>query len=116
MERLRLATQEEIEALKDKLGDIDGTTQPLALTTQAGNPVAIIRAAVEMDPVLFPEDFPDRLKAVFVRDIETHLAAKGVPYYFFNVAADDEKWQSVIKNWGAEAVSPVPEIRFKKVL
>jgi hypothetical protein len=116
LERLRLATPEEIEALKDKLGDIDASTQPIALTTQAGSPVAIIRAAVEVDPVIFPENFPDRLKAVFVRDVETHLAAKGVPYYYFNVAADDEKWQSVIKTWGAQAVSPVPEIRFKKVL
>jgi hypothetical protein len=53
---------------------------------------------------------------MFVRDLETVMAAQGVKYYYFNVAADDEQWQSVVKNWGAEQVSIEPELRFKRTL
>lgn len=115
MERLRLATPEEVASIKAE-GDLQEGCQVVALTTQAGTPLAVIRAAVEVDPVKFPEDFPDRLKAVFLRDIETHLAAKGAISYYFNIAADNSDWQQVVKTWGAEQISVSPEIRFKKVL
>jgi len=115
VDRLRLATPEEVEGIKLR-SDLQDGCQIVALNTQAGTPLAVIRLAVEVDPVIFPEGFPDRLKAVFLRDIETHLAAKGTMNYYFNVAASDEAWQAVIKTWGAEQVSPGPEIRFKKAL
>ena len=92
MERLRLATETEIETIKEG-SDLDPTCVVLALNTQAGTPLAVVRMAIEVDPVHFPVDFPDRLKATFLRDIETYLSAKGVANYFFNVDANDEAWQ-----------------------
>jgi hypothetical protein len=115
MDRLRVATEPEIEQIRSR-ADLDPTCVVLALNTQAGVPLAVVRLAVEVDPVVFPEGFPDRLKAVFQRDIETYLAAKGVAHYYFNIDAVDETWQTVAKTWGAEQVSVVPEIRFKKAL
>ena len=115
MKRLRLATEAEVEIMRAG-GDLDPTCQVVALTTQSGSPLAVIRLAIEIDPVAFPTDFPDRLKALFIRDIETHLAAKGVTSYYFNVTASDEAWQKTVLNWGAEQVSREPEIRFKKAL
>ena len=115
MERIRLATKEEVESIK-AVADLSEGCLVLALTTQSGVPLAAIRTVVEADPMIFPADFPDRLKAVFVRDIETTLAAKGAPFYYFNIAASDEAWQKVALGWGAEQVSPAPEIRFKKSL
>lgn len=96
--------------------DLDSTCQVVALDTQVGTPLAVIRLAVEVDPVFFPENFPDRLKAVFMRDIETHLAAKGVAKYYFQIAADDTNWQSVVVHDGGIQQSHGPELRFGKPL
>jgi ActR/RegA family two-component response regulator len=115
LERLRLATEAEVEAIKEG-ADLDASCQVVALTTQAGTPTAVIRLAVEVDPINLPAEFPDRLKAVFVRDIETHIASKGVTKYYFNIAADDLQWQEIAKTWGAVQVSHSPELRFVKVL
>lgn len=115
MDRLRVATPEEIEEIKLS-SDLDPTCAVMALNTAAGVAKCVIRLAVEVDPVYFPEGFPDRLKAVFMRDVETHLAAKGALSYYFNIDAEDSTWQTVVKSWGSEQVSKQPELRFKKIL
>jgi hypothetical protein len=115
MKRLRIATEAEIEAIREG-SDLDATCQIVALDTQAGTPIGVIRLAVEVDPVYFPPDFPDRLKYIFIRDIETHLAAKGVLKYYFQMRPEDIEWQEVAKSWGAIQQSPAPELRFGKTL
>jgi hypothetical protein len=115
MKRLRLATQEEIEAIKDS-SDLDVGCSVLALDTQQGTAKAVIRSCIEVDPVYFPDEMNDKLKMFFGRDIETHLEAKGVTHYYFNVACDQEEWQKVVETWGAQRTSKVAEFRYKKIL
>jgi hypothetical protein len=115
MNRIRLATPEEIEPLKAN-SDLDPTCTVLALESDAGTAFAVIRHAVEVDPVHFPKGYPDRMKAVFVRDIETCLTAWGIPSYYFNVLASDEDWMKAVVKWGAEQISVAPEQRFKRTL
>lgn len=117
MKRLRVATPEEIEGFKDK-ADLDPSTLVLALDTQAGTAFGVIRTAIELDPVLFPDGFSDKMKAIFLRDVETFLSAKGAFSYYFNIHSDESQadWRSVVQNYGAVQVSTEPELRFKKVL
>jgi hypothetical protein len=115
MNRIRLATQEEVETIKDR-SDLDETCVVMALDTQKGTGLAVRRLCIEVDP-MFPGDTWDtRLRAMFTRDLETVMAAQGAKSYYFNVAADDEKWINVVKTWGAEQVSVAPMLRFKRSL
>jgi hypothetical protein len=113
--QLRAATTAEIESIRDK-SDLDPTCQVVALDTPKGAIIGVIRRPVELDPVHFPEGVDDRHKTVFARDVANGLLFMGVTHFYFNVPADDAKWLAVIQNWGAESVSPAPELRFKKVL
>jgi hypothetical protein len=113
--RIRLATAEEVESIK-AVGDTEGA-MVLALTTEHGVPLAVVRTVVEVDPVVYPPDLHNRLKLMFQRDIETVLAAKGVAKYYFNVHASNTNMLEVgIKNLGAVQVSTEPEFRFVKAL
>ena len=115
MKRIRLATEEEVKRIADT-SDLDATCMVLALDTQAGTPLAVVRTAIEVDPCYYPPDFNAKMIAIFTRDVETVLAAKGVPKYYFNVKDTDAHWKEIVKTWGAVEVSTEPEIRFKKVL
>jgi hypothetical protein len=117
MKRIRVATAEEVESIKG-VSDLDPSCIILALETNSGTPLAVVRTAIEVDPVHFPPDFPDRLKMVFMRDVETVLAAKGVDHYYFNIlnTPETETYRDTMVHWGATPVSEAPETRFKKVL
>ncbi len=115
MNRIRLATPEEIESIKST-SDLDVTCSVLALDTQSGTAFAVVRTPVEVDPVHFPEGWTDRLKAMFMRDVETVLSAKGALSYYFNVKASDTEWIHSVETWGAERTSLSEEYRFKKIL
>jgi hypothetical protein len=115
MNRIRLANLEEIESLKQHT-DLDESCMVLALTTQQGSPTAVVRTVVEVDPVVYPEGLHDRMKAMFQRDIETVLAAKGVKEYYFNVSVDNEDMLKVTETLGAFQISKTPELRFRVIL
>lgn len=115
MKRLRLATPEEIESIK-ATSDLDVGCNVVALDTQQGVAKAVIRPCVEVDPMYFPEGMSNKLKMFFGRDIETHLEAKGITHYYFNIATDQEDWQKIVETWGAQRVSSEPEFRYKKIL
>ena len=115
MNRIRLAKPEEIDKIKEH-SDIDAGCSVLALDTHLGTGLAVRRVCEEIDPLVCPEEWNTKLRAVFIRDIETVMAAQGIPHYYFNVLVEDEKWQEVIKTWGAEQLSTAPEYRFKRVL
>lgn len=117
MNRIRLARPDEVESIREQ-SDITNDSIMLALDTQAGTPIAVIRPVIEVDPVNFPESFPDKLKVIFMRDIETYLMAKGIGAYYFNIHANDsmKPWRDVSTTWGAKEISTEPEIRYKKVL
>jgi hypothetical protein len=115
MNRLRAATPDEVESIK-LTSDLDAGCLVLALDTQSGTALAVVRTAVEVDPLYSPEGFTTKQKAFFMRDVETFLAAKGVSNYYFNIDADATEWQENLKKWGSSQVSVRPELRFKKVL
>ena len=112
--RIRVATPEEVAAVAEK-SDCQGCTV-LALSTNEGTPLAVIRTAVEVDPIFYPEGLPDRMKAMFIRDVETVLAAQGVTKYYFNVQASNEKMLNYAKHYGAVQQSTEPELRFVRTL
>lgn len=112
--RIRVATPEEVATI-EKNSDCKGC-MVLALDTPEGTPLAVIRTAVEVDPVIYPEKLSNRMKAMFQRDVETVLAAQGVQSYYFNVHASNERMLEAVKTYGAVEQSTEPEIRFKKVL
>lgn len=114
MNRVRKATEEEIEKIKS-FSDLSGCSI-LALDTPQGPILGVLRTAIEVDPVIYPEALPDRWKLIFQRDVETVLAAQGVPKYYFNLHASNEEWNKEVKKWGAIPQSTEPEIRYVKVL
>lgn len=117
MNRLRIAKPEEVEKIKDA-SDLAPGAYVLALDTNQGTILGVVRPVVEVDPVHFPEGMQDKLKYLFIRDVETHLEAKGAPAYYFNVVAapENEQYMKTVEHFGAEKVSKAPEIRFKKPL
>jgi hypothetical protein len=115
MKRLRFATQEEVESIAHG-SDIDGNCRVLVLDTPAGVAMAVVRLCVEVDPVYFPPNSSTRIRAGFVRDLETYLSATGVQSYYFNVVHNDAIWHRAVEHWGAQRVSFSPEFRYKKVL
>jgi hypothetical protein len=115
MNRIRLATQEEVDSIKPN-ADLDNGCTVFALDTQKGTGLAVRRLCFEVDPMFPAEQWDTKLRAMFTRDLETVMAAQGTERYYFNVNADDEKWIQVVKTWGAEQVSVAPMLRFKRTL
>lgn len=115
MKRLRLATEEEVNRVR-QTADLDTGCIVIALDTAQGTGLAVLRTAVEVDPVYFAPEWNTKLRSFFIRDIETYLSAKDVKSYYFNVAADAEEWIEHVKHWGSEQVSKGPELRFKQTL
>jgi hypothetical protein len=115
MNLLRLATEAEVETIKEN-SDLDPTCVILALTTQVGSPLAVRRVSCEIDPMHFPAQMNFRQRFMFIRDIENMLWGQGIERYYFNINAEDEEWRTVVKNWGAEEVSEKPVIRYKRTL
>jgi hypothetical protein len=112
MDQIRYATPEEIKTI-EPYSDISSSA---AVVTFGGKDFAVIRNCNELDPVIFGEETTDKRKLLFLMNLETSLRLQGVREIYFNIRADDETWMNVAKNWGAEATSPQPEIRFKKAL
>ena len=115
MNRIRLATTEEVESIKDK-SDLDTGDIVFALDTHKGTGLAVRRVCTEIDPMFPAPDWDTRMRAMFTRDLESVLWAQGGTHYYFNIDAEDKDWQLVAETWGASKVSPVPMIRYKRTL
>jgi hypothetical protein len=115
MNTLRLATEAEVESIKS-VGDLGGTSTVVALDTDKGPILAVIRRPVEVDPVIWPEGTSDKTKYVFWRDIITGLKFQAVESLYFNIRADNTSMLKIAESLGAETISPAPELRWKKVL
>jgi hypothetical protein len=112
MEAVRIATPEEIEAIKDH-SDLTSAT---SVVTYGGRDFAVIRQCFEVDPMWFHEESSVKRKLLFAMNLETLLRFQGVKEIYFNVPVRDEAYMTVLKTWGAEPTSLEPELRFKKVL
>ena len=110
-EAIRLASDEEVaEIAKTSL------LTPMSSVYKFRNNKAVIRTAIEIDPVMFSPSAALRERAMFIWGLENMLRATGAREYFFNVAASDEDWQKAVEHWKAERTSAEPEYRYRKEL
>ena len=112
MDTIRLASPEEVAPIAEKL-DVTPTS---TVVTFGGKDFAVHRICRELDQFIFSPDTSDRRKLYFLANLETALRLQGVTEIYFNIPAADSAYKSVIENMGAEAISPEPMIRYKKVL
>lgn len=117
MEALRLATPEEVARISEGM-ELTQASSVVAFPKKNGDAdLAVLRQVTELDPVIFSEGTDDRRKAMFIWAIESGLKILGiVPEIYFNVSADDTKWQHVIETFGGVCISKAPELRYKKSL
>jgi hypothetical protein len=112
MDQIRLATPEDVVGIESQL-DLTPTS---TCVTFGGKDFAVIRDFRELGNVIFDKDTGDRRKLLFLMNLETALRLQGTKEIYMDIPADDEAYQAVMKNWGAEDISVTPTRRFKKVL
>lgn len=115
MKHVRLATKDEVESLR-ATSNYTAETIVYAMDQNAEPDFAVVKRVVELDPVYFSKHTNDIQKARFIWALEERMAGGGVEQYFFDIPADDQRYQAVVKNWGAEQVSIKPVLKFQKVL
>lgn len=117
MKHLRLATAEEISSIKDRSDLMPGHTQIFVLDAEQGTPdIAVVRNCIEVDPVIYGERTNDLRRSRFLWSLEERLLGAGVDRFYFQLDASNEHYIKVAKSWGAEQVSPHPEVRMLKVI
>lgn len=120
-----MATAEEVESIFSGKCDLDNVSFALKL----GGHAAVVKTVVELDPMVCSDPVSgggrDREKAQFVYAAETWLKARGVTSYYFNIDApisgnrdesENVKWANIVEAWGAQRVSPKPQIRYRRYL
>lgn len=112
LNHIKLATPEQVNAIKDNSDLMPGGTQVLELD----GTIAVIRTPVEVNPVHWAKDINDVKRGKFIWGLEERLLGAGIDRYYVQIDAKDERWQKVIKGWGFEQVSPIPELRFLRVI
>lgn len=110
LDKIRLATPEEIESIKDK-ADLTPTSRVLAM----GEQLAVWRIANELDPVFY-NGASDAKKYWFIWGLENILRGAGATEFYFNVSNMDHDYRKIVEHFGAEPTNVEPEIRYKKVL
>jgi hypothetical protein len=117
LKHIRLATESEIDGIRDRADLMPGHTQVLALDADSGTPdLAVVRNCIELNPVIYGSATNDMRRARFLYSLEERFLGANVDRYYFMLAADAEHYQKVAESWGAEKVSPHPEIRYLKVI
>jgi hypothetical protein len=112
LSHIRLATEAEIETIKDQSDILPGHTTVL----EHEGSFAVIRNPVEVNPCIWPKDINDVKKARFIYSLEERLLGAGIDRYYSQIAVEDERWQKVIENWGFQRVSPVAEYRYLRLI
>lgn len=107
LEKIRLATAEEVQAI-----EADGCLTPMSRVLKMGNMTAVWRVAHELDPVYFNGE-PQGKMYKFLWGIENILRGAGVTEYFYNVDAADTHYHKVLEELGAERISKQPDYRYK---
>jgi hypothetical protein len=107
-EKIRLATPEEIEEVKDQ-----SNLTPMCRVLRLGEMTAVWRIANEIDP-LIPNGATRQRQFKFMWGIENILKGAGVSEYFYNVPADDPTYHRAIEeHFGAERLSKQPDFRYR---
>lgn len=107
MEKLRLATPEEVKAIEHE-SDLTRASQVLAY----GKIVAVHRVANELDPVFY-NGVPTRERVAFFHATSHYLLGSGAQEFYFNIPTSDADYANVLDKLGAVRVSREPEYRYK---
>jgi hypothetical protein len=90
-------------------------TYVLALDADKGTPdIAVVRRCIEVNPVIYGSETNDLRRARLMFQLEERLLGAGVQKYYFQIDATKEDYMKTVEHWGAERISPLPEIRFLK--
>lgn len=117
MRHIRIATEAEINSIRDKSDLLPDHTQILAWDNDRGGAdLAVIRNCFELNPVIYAEGTNDVRRAKFLFAIEERLLGAGVDRYYFQIDAANAHYRKVAEHWGGQEVSPQPEIRYLKVI
>ena len=117
LRHIRLASEDEVNAIRDKADLMPGHTSVLALDNAQGEAdIAVVRQCVELNPVIYAKSTNDLRRVRFLYALEERFLGAGIDKYYFQLKADDEHYIKVAKSWGAEQVSPFPEVRMLKVI
>jgi hypothetical protein len=108
---IRPATEQEIEAIKDK-----ADLTPLARVLAFENNLAVIKPTIEVDPVNFDPEAPRHKRALFLWGLEQVLRYQGNSEYYFNVSTENKEFIEDVIKMGCINTSPTPEFRFRKNL
>lgn len=108
IERITLATPEEVEAIKDK-----SNLTPSCRVLKMDEVIGVWRICHELDP-LIPNGASNSKLFRFMAFAEHLMKGAGATEYFFNVPADDPTYHAAIeKHFGAERLSKQPDYRYR---
>lgn len=111
MDPIKLATPEQVAAVKDKI-DLEVGCAVYAF----GETLGCVRTQTRLDPVIFDPSASTQKRLLFVWGLETAMRLNGVPAYYFNVPTSDEAWIRAVEHNGAERVHSEAMFEYKKVL
>lgn len=111
---IRLATQEEVEKIKDK-ADLTPTSAVWTWPNEKGEPdIGVIRQCWEVDPVIFGATSGAQRKALFFWALTNMMRVVGPKEIYFDVDAEGtEDYVAILEKMGAEKTTLKPQYRFK---
>lgn len=107
IEKIRLATAEEIEEVKDS-----SNLTSACSVWKMGEITGVYRTAHELDPVHI-NGAPLTKVYKFLWGMENMLRGAGVKEYFYNVPADNLQYHKILEEMGAKKISTQPDFRFR---
>lgn len=107
MDKLRLATPEEIKSIEGE-SDLTASSRVLAY----GKIIAVERIAPEVDPVFY-NGVPTRERYAFLHAVSHFLLGGGANEFYFNIPASDTEYAGILEKLGAVRTSKEPEFRYK---
>jgi len=109
---VRLATEEELKSI--------ASTSDLGVNTVVwawDNDKAVIRTAMEIDPVHFAPTSGNQRKALFFWTLLNMVRVTGAREIYFNIDAEGtEDYQNILEKMGAEKTTSKPQYRYKMSL
>lgn len=114
---IRPATEEEVEPIKEG-SDLTGSTSVWAWPNDKGaTDLAVIRQALEIDPVHFAETSGNQRKLMLFWAVCNMLKASGTREVYFNINSEGtEDYQAILEKMGASKLNAKPQYRYKLAL
>ena len=106
---IRLATEEEVKQIAET-SDLTASS----VVWVWDNDKAVIRTALEIDPVHFAPTSGNQRKALFFWALQNMVRVTGTKEIYFNIDAEGtEDYQAVLEKMGAQKTTSKPQYRYK---